>query len=116
MTDHQMFDHDEKIFNAHLNIWNVNVDDKKIVVLDCGLGDTYAFKNIMPKLRKKHNKLTLAVCFPDIFFDEEPGLELISIADAINMFGDIGQFNIYKWMDKNNWDKSLTEAFEKLYL
>ncbi len=112
----QMFEHDEKIFDSYLNLWNVKTStNTKYCVIDAGIGDHYSFKNIIPKLRQKHNKITLSVCYPDLFFDET-GIELISIADAINIFGDIGQFNIYTWMEKNKWNKSLTEAFEKLYL
>ena len=110
----RFYEDDEKIFQGYLKAWNVN-SDRKFVVLDNGLGDHYAFKNILPKLRSKYKNITLAVCFPDMFYDE-PGLELISIADAKNIFGDIGHFGIYHKMTEWGWDKSLTEAFEKLYL
>lgn len=109
------YDHDEKIFKGMLNLWNVKgVADKKVIVLDCGIGDHYMAKNIIPELKKKYSRLVFAVCFPDIFFDEE-GIELISISDAINILGDIGGFNIYSWMDKNKWNKSLSEAFLEMY-
>ena len=110
----QMFEHDEGIFNAFLNLHDVNTD-KKLIVLDNGIGDHYSFKNIIPKLKLKHKRITLAVCFPDVFWDEE-GLELISIDDAKKLFGDIGVFSVYHWMDKNNHKESLVKAFEKMYL
>lgn len=112
----KFYDDDEKIFQGYLNLWNVNASSK-IFVLDSGLGDHYAFKNILPKIRVKYpgKKIILAVCYPDIFFDEMD-LELISIQDAKNMFNDIGMFNIYYKMDEWKWNKSLTEAYEKLYL
>lgn len=110
----QMFEHDEKIFNSHLSISGIIPSEKKIIVLDCGIGDHYAFKSILPKLRERYSKLTLAVCYPDVFFDESD-IELISISDAINIFGDIGVFNVYNWMDRNSWNKSLSEAFLNMY-
>lgn len=111
----QMFDHDEKIFKGMLNLCNVkSKSDKKIIIADAGIGDHYALKSILPQLRLKHEKLILAVCYPDVFFDED-GLNLISIADAKNLFGSIEEFSIYKWMDDNKWKQSLSEAFLKMY-
>jgi hypothetical protein len=39
-----------------------------------------------------------------------------SIAKAINLFGDIDPWNIYKKMDQWKWTGSLQEAFERMYL
>lgn len=111
--DKEMFEHDEKIFNGYLNLWNVK-NGNKICILDCGIGDHYAFKTLIYRLKEKYPKLTLAVCFPEIFFDEE--VELISIQDAKNLFGNVEGFSIYHKMTEWNWNKSLIEAFEKLYL
>lgn len=112
----KLYDDDEKIFQGLLNLWNVkSQEEKKYVVLDCGIGDHWAFRSILPELKKKYNKLTLAVCFPNVFYDEKD-IELISIADAKNIFGDISEFNIYGNMAGWKWNKSLTEAFKKLYL
>jgi hypothetical protein len=92
----------------------VKDSENKVCVLDCGIGDHYAFKNILPELRKKYKKITLAVCFPDVFFDE-PDVELISIAVAKNLMN-IDPYNIYIRMDEWKWNKGLTDAFRKLYL
>jgi hypothetical protein len=112
--DRSMFEGDERIFNSYLQLWGVTDNKRKLIVLDNGIGDHYCFKNILPKLRLKHEKITLAVCYPDIFHDED-GLNIISIADAMGMCGDIGVFNIYGWMDRNKWNKPLSEAFLKMY-
>lgn len=108
------YDHDERIFIGMLNLWNIDIGQSKKFILDCGIGDHYAFKSILPQLRKRYSNITLAVCYPDIFFDEE-NIELISIADAIRIFGNIDAFNIYSWMDTNNWTGSISDAFLKLY-
>lgn len=113
--DIELFEHDEKIFNSHLNLWNVNTIGDKLIVVDAGIGDHYALKDILPKLKTKYKQITLAVCFPEIFFDEE-NIKLISIADAKNIYGDIDGFNVYTWMDKNQWKKTISEAFLKMYL
>lgn len=110
----QDYEHDEKIFDNYLKLCNVN-QEGKIIVLDCGLGDHYAFKNILPELRKNHKKIIIAACYPDVFFDEND-LKLISIQDAKNMYGNIDEFNIYKKMIDWNWKNNVFEAFKKMYL
>lgn len=111
----KFYEDDEKTFQGLLNSWNIKTVDKKIIVLDSGIGDHYAFKAILPELRKKHKEIVIACCYPDVFFDEK-GLTLISIADAINMYHNIDPYNIYARMIDWNWKGSLTDAFRKLYL
>lgn len=113
--DISQYEHDDKVFKGLLNLWNVNTVDNKLVILDAGRGDHYAFKNILPELKRRHKKITIAVCFPDIFFDEE-GIDLISIQDAKNMLGNIDEYNLYKKMIDWKWGKNIVDAFEKLYL
>lgn len=114
-NDPLLWEHDEKIFNAYLSIWNVDNKESKLVVLDCGLGDHWAFKNILPEMREKYQSLTIAACFPDVFWDE-PDINLISIADAKQMYGDITPWQVYKLL----WDTPekihLIDAFRKMYL
>ncbi len=110
------YEHDEKIFNKYLNQWGIGIDkNTKMLVIDGGLGDTWALKNILSDIQKKYKKVILAVCYPDVFFDVE-GVRLISIQDAKNMLGEIDNYNIYTLMDKWNWKGSLIDAFKKLYL
>lgn len=109
------YEQDEKIFNSYLNLWNINSElQTKFVILENGIGDHYAFKNILPDLKKNHSKITMAVCYPEIFENED--VTLISIAEAKQIFNDISAYNIYFKMSQWNWNKSLTEAFRKLYL
>lgn len=113
-TDPILWQHDEKIFNAYLALWNIN-DGTKMVVLDCGIGDHWAFKNILPELKEKYKDITIAVCFGDVFWDE-PSLKLISIADAKNLYGDITPFQVYKLLWDTKEKIHLIEAFRRLYL
>jgi len=109
------YEHDEKIFKSLLHIWNVDSSNVKSIVLKNGIGDHFAFKHILNKLKSKYEKLILYVTFPEVFFDIE-NLELKSIAEAELLFGNVENFNIYKWMWDNNWKGNLVEAFEKFYL
>lgn len=112
--DVSLWEHDERIFQGILKEWQID-SNVKYIVLDCGIGDHYAFKNILPQLREQHKEITIACCYPDVFHDEE-GLHLISIAQAKLMFGNIDKFNVYRFMEDNKWEGNLVEAFEKLYL
>ena len=96
----QLYEHDERIFN---NL--VTIDDKTIVVLNCGMGDHVVFKKVLPEIKNP----VVFTCYPEIV----PGR---SIAEAIELYGDTDQFNIYKKMDKWNWTDSLENAFRKLYV
>jgi glycosyltransferase involved in cell wall biosynthesis len=110
----QDYDNDEKIFQSYLNEWNVQSDTKVCVIVG-GIGDHYAYKNILPELRNRYKKIVVGACYPDVFFDEMD-IELISIEDAKERFGSIDKFNIYRRMDEWNWKENITEAYKKLYL
>lgn len=136
----QFYESDERIFQNILKGWNIQ--QRTIVVLDNGIGDHYAFKNILPKLRlksgaqasAKHEPLNLSpygaippcgvkpetiliyCCYPDVFYDE-PDLQLGSIAEAKQLYGEnLDKWNIYQWMQDGNWNSSIVEAFEGMYL
>ncbi len=95
----EMFVTDDKIFRNFLKYKN-----QTIVVLDCGMGDHIIFSHVLPHIKRPE----VFSCYPDII----PGR---SIGEAIELFGDIDQFNIYKKMDQWNWKDSLEKAFRKMY-
>jgi hypothetical protein len=95
----ELYDHDDRIFR---NI--VGLKDATVVVLDCGMGDHIVFKRVLSHIK---NPIVFS-CYSDII----PGR---SIAEAIQLYGDIEQYNIYRKMDEWNWKDSLENAFRKLY-
>lgn len=97
---HEMFEHDERIFQNLMNF-----KDQTIVILDCGMGDHIVFKRVLPYIK---NPVVFS-CYPEIV----PGR---SIAEAQALFGDIGNYNVYAHMDRWNWKGSLEDAFKKFYL
>jgi hypothetical protein len=94
-----LYDHDERIFRNILGLEN-----KTVVVLDCGMGDHIVFKRVLPLIE---NPIVYS-CYPNIV----PGK---SIAEANMMYGDLSQFSVYKKMDEWNWKDSLEKAFRKMY-
>jgi hypothetical protein len=113
----ELWQHDEEIFARYLRQWNVQPRQLKLVVLDCGLGDHFIFRKILPEVRQKFpsHRLVLAVCYPEVF--AESSVELISIAEAQFILGNkIEDLNIYKWCWAKNWTKPLIDAFREMYL
>jgi FkbM family methyltransferase len=113
--DAKLWEHDEQIFREEMKKRGVLFDNKRYVVLDNGIGDHYAFKHVLPEMIAKYGKdnIVLATCFPEVF--EEMGVRQISIAEAHTLFGDLTKFNIYHWMWKWDWKKSLVDAFHTMY-
>jgi SAM-dependent methyltransferase len=99
-TKAELYDHDEQIFR---NV--INFKSKKIVVLNCGMGDHVVFSKVLPDIENAE----VFGCYPEI-------IPCRPIAEAQALFGDIEQFNIYKKMIEWNWKGSLEDAFRKLYL
>lgn len=99
------YKHDEAIFRNKLESWGY-----KTILLNCGLGDHFAFLNVLPKLKEKWKYLIIGICYPEVFY-EHHDITLTSISQL----SDVNNDNIYKWMIDNNWKKSIVEAFEKYY-
>jgi hypothetical protein len=114
----EMFNHDESIFVQELSFDNVTsimpkqpeppkVDpNREVVVMNNGRGDHLVFSRVYEDM-KDRNPLVYT-CYPDII----PGG---SIAEALNLYGDCQQYDIYRKMDEWNWKGSLEDAFRKLY-
>lgn len=99
------YKHDEKIFTKKMNSWGY-----KLINLNCGIGDHYAFLNILPQLKEKWKHLIIGASYPEVFKDEKDIILIdISKSEPIN------DENIYKWMIDNNWKKSIVEAYAKCY-
>ena len=99
-TKKEMYEYDEQIFRNVLRC-----RDKTIVVLNCGLGDHIVFSRVLPSIPNAE----VFTCYPEVV----PGR---SIEEAIQLFGDLDHYNIYKKMDQWKWKDSLENAYRKLYL
>ena len=99
-TKQELYEHDEQIFRNILRY-----RDKTIVVLNCGLGDHIVFSHVLPAIPNAE----VFSCYPEVV----PGK---SIAQAIELFGDIDPWNVYKKMDQWKWKGKLEDAYRKLYL
>jgi len=116
--DNNMAHSDENIFRNKLIGWGVKSANYRFYFLDSGRGDHYAFKPLVPELLKRHKdcKLVIACCYPDTFWDmKDPRIVLCSLTDGAP-FVNKDAHNAYKFMFENNWKKSVTEAYRKVYL
>jgi hypothetical protein len=116
-TDNKNFIHDDNIFIDKLNAWKINKEDYWII-LDNGIGDHWAFKNVLNVIRNtfKDKNLIISCCYPEVF-DYEPNITLASINDAIYVKGEdyLIAKNIYNFMAANAWKDNLESAYIKLY-
>lgn len=96
----EMFEHDDKIFRNYMNL-----GDRTVVILDCGMGDHIVFRKMMNEISNP----MIFTCYPEIV----PGR---SIGEAKELLGDISTYNVYYKMDQWNWRGSLIDAFRKLYV
>lgn len=114
----EMWKHDEELFKQRYKEWGIKPNIPFPIVLNCGLGDHYAFKTIMPELIEKHKgeKIFFACCFPQLFEEYANKVRIMSIADAMLMLGhNIENFDVYKFMVDNKWRGHMIDAFKSLY-
>jgi hypothetical protein len=115
-TDGSLWARDEQVFLGKLKEWGVSPKEYKVVVLDNGLGDHFMMKAILPQLiAQNHGKrIIVANCYQDVFKDTE-GITTASIADAKAAFGNLDQWDIYRWGEERQWKGPLVEAFKQMY-
>jgi hypothetical protein len=115
-TDGSLWAHDESIFRGKLAEWGVTPRDYKFVVLDNGMGDHFIFKSVLPELLEKNpgKRIVIANCYPAVFKDV-PDVVMASIADAKAAFGNLEQWDIYRWCEGHGWKKPLADAFRAMY-
>ncbi len=111
------WEHDERVYARKMAEMGSPVRPHKLFVMDCGIGDHYAFKMILPELKAKYHDhdIVLALCCPEVF-EDETDVEIISIADAIFIEPDLTKHNVYHWMIANKWQGRLVDAFRKMLL
>lgn len=115
-TDGSMWERDERVFQTYLQEWGAVQPDTKLLILDIGLGDHLIAKGVFTELKRRypHRKWTMAVCYPNVFEDED--VTLISIADAKGMLGErYDEFSLYKWMWERNWEQPLADAMMEFW-
>jgi hypothetical protein len=115
-TDGSLWARDEEVFKRKLAEWGVKPKEYKFVVLNNGLGDHFMFKSILPMLiRQNYGKhIIVANCYPEVFKRIE-GVTMASIGDALAAFGNLDQWDIYRWCEERQWKRSLPEAFKEMY-
>lgn len=105
----EMYAADEKLF---IN-WLGGKEPKKLIVLDNGIGDHYAFKQILGDVKAKYGPLKIACCYPEVFWDDDS--ELVSIAYVKSLNVDLDAHNVYKYMWDRQWSRPLVDAFKEMY-
>ena len=87
------------------NEWNI-----KLIYLGVGLGDNYAFKNIIPELKKKYKVVIIGTIYPEVFADT--GIKTVPHEQIIAYTNE----NVYDWMAHRHWSGSIVDAYRGMYL
>ena len=82
----------------------------KLIHLGVGLGDNYAFKHILPELKRRYQTVILGSCYPEVFDGEDVKIIPYDEAKKCN------QDNVYDWMAERFWKGSLIDAYREMYL
>lgn len=116
-TDGSLWAKDEQVFQTKLKEWGVTPQEYKFVVLNNGLGDHFMFKSILSELiaRNHGKRIVISNCYPEVFKGIE-GITMASIADAQAAFGNLDQWDIYRYGEEHQWKKPLADAFRAMYL
>jgi len=114
--DENHWKHDDFIFAEKMKLWDKNLSDKKLIILNCGLGDHCVFASILPEIKEKYEEIIIGACYPEVFEDEKE-IEIISIHEAELMCnGHVDSYNVYKWMTDHDHKTSMADAFKGMYL
>ena len=112
----EMFNYDEQIFKDYIdNKWKVKCTQVMPIPLDAGIGDHFAFRLVLPEIKKKHKgkRIVIGACYPEVFEGEED-VEITSLA-AVQSMIKVEDCNIYAWMDRVKWKESLAKAYKTFY-
>lgn len=114
----ELFDKDEDYFLKKLAEWGVDAKRFKVVHLNSGRGDHYAFKSILPELVEKYKdeRIIVAACYKEVFWDiTYPNVSVVDIGD-ISLIIDAEAHQIYRFMGMRKWKGTLAEAYKAMYL
>lgn len=93
--------------------------EKQRVYLVClgGIGDHFVAKKVILKLAPKLQKYKLVVgaVYLDVFWDFDENIKIVPLDFIKNKISEIEGFNVYSWMSKHSWDKSIEEAYENMF-
>lgn len=82
----------------------------KLIHLGVGLGDNFAFLNILPELQQRYRKIVLGSVFPDVFAGDD--VVVIPYDKAKQQASE----NVYDWMAEHQWEGHIIDAYRAMYL
>ena len=115
-------ENDEKVFADFLAKYGVEQEPIFLLHGKHGLGDLEVLTRIIPEIIKQHqdDKIIIGTgqgAYVELLEKFKDDITIISEDQALNSFGErFKKLSIYNYMGVNKWDKSLEEAYKKLYL
>ena len=84
----------------------------KLIEIGVGLGDNYAFLQVLPDIIAKHPVVIIATCYPEVYEEFTNQIEVVPFQMAGTV---VNNSNIYDWMSERHWTGSLADAFRQVY-
>jgi len=116
-TDGSLWSQDDTKFREWLA--SVDVEDKspRLIVLDMGIGDHFAFKGILPQLKERFKERGMVVAISHVGILEDEGIPLISIAEARQRLGArYDEHGLYQHLWRIGNKKPLAEAMLEFWI
>jgi GT2 family glycosyltransferase len=99
-----LYEHDDRFFLKKMEEWGI-----KVVTLNNGIGDHYAFSMVLPDLLKVFKHVIIGATYPEVF-EGTQDITLTSVAATERLTND----NIYGWMLDHKWNRPISEAYRKM--
>ena len=124
-NDAALWEHDEAIFRRKMKVWKREIKERKVINLDCGIGDHWVFKPLLNKIVEENTdkEIIIASAHPSVITDDVPDelltkIKIISVDQGKKLIGEeaFTNLNVYYHCIKKNWKRPIKEAFENLYL
>lgn len=82
----------------------------KVIENGCGLGDNYAFLNVLPEIVKRHAHVVVATCYQEVYRDA--GVITVPFQKTGMV---VESPNVYDWISEHRWQGSIVEAMREMY-
>jgi glycosyltransferase involved in cell wall biosynthesis len=116
-----MWDHDEKRKREALDKlgWDPEPHGEKTILLEHGLGDVIAFREVLDETLAEADddtKIIIFTGYQEVFEDylDDPRVELLLPSQFVKT-AEHGTTSVYKWMNENNFSGHITDAYRRMH-
>jgi len=115
--DPSLYEKDQRVFTEFLKMNKIFIKEPFWVVDIGGIGDSLVLKRILPEIKEKHKdkQIVLATDKKELYNDIDY-VRIVTLALARRVLPNFDEYNIYRFMETNKWNKSIEEAYRRMYV